>query len=402
MKILYYDCFSGISGDMNLGALVDLGVPFSYISKELDKLGLNEEFEITCEKAIKNGIGGTKVTVRDLNFYNHNHVYGRTYKDIVTIIKNSRISDTAKEIALNIFNEIAVAEAKIHNKAISEVHFHEVGAIDSIIDIVGAAIAISYINPDIIKCSTIEIGYGMVKSAHGILPIPAPATAEILKNIPIKAENVPFEATTPTGAAILKGTSSEFTDKKNFKISKIGYGIGQKDNKIMANILRVFLGELESNKEDEEKELILECNIDDMRAEEYELLMERLLNANALDVFYTNILMKKQRPAIKLSVICNYKNKDILKNIIFNNSSTIGIREIDIDRTKLEREIIEIKSKYGFVPLKISKYNGHIIRVKPEYDYCKAIAIEKDISLNEVYNDILYTYKETKDRKRGI
>ncbi|WP_055069798.1 nickel pincer cofactor biosynthesis protein LarC [Clostridium massiliamazoniense] len=411
MKILYYDCFSGISGDMNLGALVDLGVPFSYLVKELDKLGLNDEFDISCERSIKNGISGTKVTVNDLNFHNHghnhnhsyNHVHGRTYKDIVTIIKDSKISEKAKDMALHIFEEIAIAEAKIHNQAISEVHFHEVGAIDSIIDIVGAAIAISYINPDVVKCSTIEIGYGMVNSAHGMLPIPAPATAEILKNIPIRAENVPFEATTPTGAAIIKGTSSTFTDKKNFKILKIGYGIGQKDNKIMANALRVFLGELENNKRNEEdKELILECNIDDMRGEEFELLMERLLKAKALDVFYTNILMKKQRPAIKLSVICNYENKDILKNIIFNNSSTIGIREIGIDRTKLEREIIEIKSKYGFVPLKLSKYNGHIIRVKPEYDYCKAIAIENNLSLNEVYNNILYTYEKIKNENRGI
>lgn len=398
MKILYYDCFSGISGDMNLGALIDLGVPFDYITENLNKLNLNKEFEITADKAIKNGISGTKVTVIDLNGHNHkhhneHHSHHRNYKDIINIINNSELSEKIKLLALKIFDEIAIAESKIHNKPLKEVHFHEVGAIDSIIDIVGAAIAIDYINADKIISSPIEVGYGMVKSAHGILPVPAPATAEILKGVPIKAENVTFEATTPTGAAIIKATSSEFTNKKTFNILSIGYGIGEKENPNMANALRVFLGETNENNENN-KEYILECNIDDMRAEEYELLMERLFKEKALDVFYTNILMKKQRPAIKLSVICKSIDKENIKRIIFLNSSTIGIREHSIDRTKLKRDILNIDSEYGIVPIKISIFNNKVIRTKPEYDYCKKIAIEKNISLNDVYSKILFNYEQ--------
>lgn len=410
MKILYYDCFSGISGDMNLGALIDLGVPFEYIIQNLNKLNLNNEFKITVKKLVKNGISGTKVKVIDLNdhnhehnnrdehnhnhnnehSYNHSHEHIRNYKDIKSIINNSELSETIKLLALKIFEEIAIAESKIHNKLLEEVHFHEVGAIDSIVDIVGAAIAIDYINADKIISSPIEVGYGMVKSAHGMLPIPAPATAEILKGVPIKAENVTFEATTPTGAAIIKAASSDFTNKKTFNILSIGYGIGEKENPNMANALRVFLGENNENNE----EYILECNIDDMRAEEYELLMERLFKEKALDVFYTNILMKKQRPAIKLSVICKSIDKENIKRIIFLNSSTIGIREHSIDRTKLKRDIINIDSEYGIVPIKISIFNDKIIRTKPEYDYCKKIAIEKNISLNDVYSKILFNYEQ--------
>lgn len=418
MKILYYDCFSGISGDMNLGALIDLGVPFNYICEELNKLGLNNEFKISAEKSVKKGITGTKVKVIDLNnqfiinehheehsHYEHHsdnhhqhfkktHHHGsRNYNQIKKLINNSTLNNNVKEITFKIFDEIAIAEGKIHNKPIDEVHFHEVGAIDSIVDIVAAAIALDYLKIDKIIASPIEVGYGMVHCAHGIMPIPAPATIEILKDIPIKSENVPFEATTPTGAAIIKATSSEFTYKKDFIVSKIGYGIGEKDNNLMANVLRVFLSEDSNKISNKKKEYVLECNIDDMRAEEYELLMERLFNKNALDVFYTNILMKKQRAAIKLSIICREKDKENLKRIVFLNSSTIGIREYEIDRTKLDRKIVNVNSKWGEVPIKISIYENKELRIKPEYDFCKEIAKKYNISINDVYNKILFNYK---------
>lgn len=457
MKILYYDCFSGISGDMNLGALVDIGVPVEYIKEELNKLKLNNEFKILESKEIKNGIFGTKVKVIDLNNENlhklnmeqenygsfghshkiekdgHNHIHSeehshkhthehkkeeehshrhthdhkkgeehshnhghhhhghsRNYAQIKEIIKSSSLSQIVKESAIKMFHIVAEAEGKIHNKPLEEVHFHEVGAIDSIVDIVGCAIAIDYLKVDKIISSPIEVGYGTLKCAHGIMPVPAPATTEILKGVDMKSENVPFEATTPTGAAIIKANAEEITYKKNFTIKKIGYGIGEKDNPNMANALRVILGEIDKPIEEE---YLLECNIDDMRPEEQEVLMERLFKEEALDVFYNPIFMKKQRLGVKLSVISKAKDKENIKDTIFKNSTTIGIREIEITRTKLDRKEELIDSKFGKVPVKVSYYKGEILNVKPEYDNCKEIAYKEDISINDVYNEILFNYK---------
>lgn len=401
MKILYYDCFSGISGDMNLGALVDLGVPSEYLINELSKLSIKNEFKISIKKSEKQGMTGTSVIVDDNisqdNLENHhdhhNHHHGRSYKDIKDIILNSNLNDDIKMISLRIFDQVAIAEGKVHNKNIDEVHFHEVGAVDSIVDIVGAAICIDYLNVDSIISSPIEVGYGTLKCAHGILPIPAPATAEILKDVPIIAKNAPFEATTPTGAAILKALVSKFTYEKDIEIKNIGYGLGYKDGINMPNVLRVMIGE---SKEISSKEYVIECNIDDMIGEEFDLLMERLFQNGALDVFYTPIFMKKGRPAYKLSVICNNKNLDDLKKIIFLNSSTIGLRQYEVVRDKLKRKEEIVKSKYGDVPVKVSFYNGKASNVKPEYEVCKSIAKEKCVSLGEVRREVIKSYSNNK------
>ena len=394
MRILYYDCFSGISGDMNLGALVDLGVPSEYLINELSKLSIRNEFKISIKKSVKQGITGTSVIVDDGVIHNdleshHNHHHGRSYKDIKDIILNSSLNDDVKMLALRIFDQVAIAEGKVHNKNIDEVHFHEVGAVDSIVDIVGAAICIDYLNVDLIISSPIEVGYGTLHCAHGILPVPAPATAEILKEVPIIAKNVPFEATTPTGAAILKALASKFTYEKDIEIKNIGYGLGYKDGVNMPNVLRVMIGE---SKETSSKEYVIECNIDDMIGEEFELLMERLFQKGALDVFYTPIFMKKGRPAYKLSVICNNKNLDELKKIIFLNSSTIGLRQYEVVRDKLKRKEKIVKSKFGNVPVKVSFYNGKVSNVKPEYDVCKKIAKARCVSLGEIRREAIRSY----------
>lgn len=285
MKILYYDCFSGICGDMNLGALIDIGVDKDYLISELLKLNVSG-YEIKVKKDVKNGISGTKVDVilenshkhheehkcehshdvhehhheHELNSSNHNHQHTheqhihthqhsrsnhhehRNLMDIEKIIEASGLNENVKSISLRMFKKVAEAEAKVHNKSIEEVHFHEVGAVDSIVDIVGAAIGLDYLKVDNVECSTVEVGSGFVKCAHGILPVPAPATIEILQSIPIKS-NLPFEATTPTGAAILACSVDEFTDAKNFSVKRIGYGIGGKDNTEIPNMLRIFIGE---------------------------------------------------------------------------------------------------------------------------------------------------------------
>ncbi|MBV7272971.1 LarC family nickel insertion protein [Clostridium sp. PL3] len=284
MKVLYYDCFSGISGDMNLGALIDIGVDKDYLISELLKLNISG-YEIKAKKDVKNGISGTKADVILEECHNHDeesncehnheahehghghhHEHGheghhehhhhehqhthpttshhehRNLMDIKSIIEASTLNQNVKNISLEMFKKVAEAEAKVHNKSIEEVHFHEVGAVDSIVDIVGAAIGLDYLKVDKIECSTVEVGSGFVKCAHGILPVPAPATAEILKNIPIKV-NIPFEATTPTGAAILSYLVDEFTDAKNFRVERIGYGLGSKENAEIPNMLRIFIGE---------------------------------------------------------------------------------------------------------------------------------------------------------------
>lgn len=251
MNILYYDCFSGISGDMNLAAMMDLGVPKEYLVEELKKLDINDEYELNINKEVKNGISGTKVNV-DLKSHHHhdehNHHHHRNLRDIEDIIKNSDLKEKVKNLSLNIFKIVAEAEAKVHNKELYEVHFHEVGATDSIIDIVGAAICCDYLDVEEIFCSTVEVGSGFVHCAHGVLPIPAPATVEILKDVPIRKGSVPFEATTPTGAAILKALVKQFTDREEFKILKVGYGIGCKDFDKIPNVLRVFIAEKEEKK----------------------------------------------------------------------------------------------------------------------------------------------------------
>lgn len=259
MKVLYYDCFCGISGDMNLGALIDLGVDKNYLINELSKLNLDSEFEIKIEKSVKNSISGTRVDVilkghhheesnsGDNHHVHEQHHHHRNLHDIKNIINSSSLEDSIKKVSMNIFMKVAEAEAVVHNKPIDEVHFHEVGAVDSIIDIVGAAICLDYLKVDKILASPVQVGGGFVKCAHGIIPVPAPATVEILKNIPIKTGIVQFETTTPTGAAILAANVEQFIDKVDFSIEKIGYGIGHRDLEI-PNVLRVYLGNEENRK----------------------------------------------------------------------------------------------------------------------------------------------------------
>ena len=311
MKILYYDCFAGISGDMNLGAMLDLGVDQKYLLKELGKLPI-DSYKIKVYKDKRGGITGTKVDVivpPQKKTSSRHTLKKRTFRDITRMIKQSNLSANVKKISLDIFTRLARAEGKIHGHKIEDVHFHEVGAIDSIVDIVGAAICLDYLKVDKVISSPIQVGSGIINCSHGTLPVPAPATAEILQGIPIKTGLVPFEATTPTGAAIIASTATSFTEKIDFTPQKIGYGLGSKDSSI-PNVLRLFLGEISANaaKADDPETgeaVIIECNIDDMNPELYDALMERLFAAGAHDVFFTPIIMKKSRPAVMVSVLCD-------------------------------------------------------------------------------------------------
>ncbi len=405
MKILYYDCFSGISGDMNLGAMLDLGIEEKYLKDELAKLKISG-YEIKTTKEKRKGIEGTNFNVILTGEHNsasheHKHDHGHTHKhsplnrnlnDIETIINNSALNENVKALSEAIFLKLAEAEAKVHGKSINEIHFHEVGAVDSIVDIVGTAICIDKLEVDKIFCSSVELGSGYVKCDHGTLPVPAPATAEILKQVPTKTGTIPFETTTPTGAAILATLVDEFTDKMEFSITKVGYGIGNKDGDI-PNVLRAYLGEYydkPSYKNDtmREQATIIECNIDDMSPEFYEYIMEKLFQQGAYDVYITPIIMKKSRPAITLSVLCNNKHEESIVEILFTETTTLGIRKHSVEKVMLKREFTTINTSFGEISVKFVHYNGKVIKAKPEYDDCKKIAIENNVSIQEIIKEV--------------
>ena len=386
MRILYYDCFAGISGDMNLGALIDLGVDGNHLKSELEKLNI-EGFHLNIEKDIRRGISGTKATVVIENPDNEKH---RHLRHVEEIVNNSALSDKVKTTSLEIFKKIAVAEAKVHNIEIQRVHFHEVGALDSIADIVGAAICLDALKVDKVVSSPIQLGGGTVKCAHGIMPVPAPATALIVEGIPVKTGLVQHEATTPTGAAILAATVDEFTEQINFPITKTAYGIGQRDVSEVANVLRVYLSETNENVTDvtTETATVLECNIDDMQPEQHGYLLELLFDAGASDVWITPIIMKKSRPATTLSVLCQPSKATEMKTILFKQGTTIGLREYPVQKSMLRREEKTVSTKWGDVRIKESYFNGKRVRVKPEFEDCKKLALQHGKSIEEINSEI--------------
>ena len=408
MKILYYDCFAGISGDMNLGALIDLGVSEDVLKSELSKLGIDHEFELLISRKSKMGIEGTKVDVilshdhdhghshghdhdhghshdHDHDHGQHSHVGVRNYPDIVKIILESTLSERVKNDSIEMFKLLAIAEGKVHGKPIEEVHFHEVGAVDSIVDIVGAAICIAELGIDKVISSPIETGNGFVKCAHGLMPIPAPATAEVLKGISIQSNVDGFEMTTPTGATIIRHYVSEVTKHKNFNIQKIGYGLGTRDMEI-PNVVRVFLATQDDLRDEQ---WIIEANIDDMSSEMLVFAEEKIFAAGALDVFLTPIIMKKGRPAIKLSVLSKASDLERLENLIFTETTTIGIRRYAVSKRMLKRKFEEMDTPYGPMTVKISYLDDKIVSVKPEYDQCRAMALANNMSLKRLMIEIV-------------
>lgn len=386
MKILYYDCFAGISGDMNLGALVDLGVDAEYLTAELGKLNI-EGFRLDVKPDLRRGISGTKVDVIVENPDNEKH---RHLRHVEEIVNNSTLSDTVKTMALKIFRLIAEAEAKVHNIDIQRVHFHEVGALDSIADIVGAAICLDYLKVDKVLSSPIQLGGGTVKCAHGIMPVPAPATALIVQGLPVKTGLVNHEATTPTGAAILAATVDVFTASIDVPIVKTAYGIGNRDSEV-ANVLRVYLLDDQAEASDVEtvEAVLLESNIDDMNPEHYDFILDHLFEAGASDAWLVPMIMKKSRPAVVLSVLCQPALVDVLKTILFTHSTSLGIRESQVKKHMLQRTEITVETELGPVRVKQSYFNGKLVRSKPEAEDCKKLAREHGLRVVEVERMVL-------------
>ncbi len=362
---LVYDCFSGISGDMHIGAMLDLGVSESMLRQGLSRLDMAGEFELDVQRDAKHGITGTRATVRLIAPPEHH----RHLADIERIVRKAGYPERVERLALDIFGHIARAEAKIHDKPVEAVHFHEVGATDSIVDIVAAALCLDALNVDHVYCRTLELGGGMVRCAHGVMPVPAPATAEILTGVPCRYDGVDQEATTPTGAAILRQVVHAFRAPAGFRAERVGYGVGQKDFDI-PNVLRVLLGTVDAAEDGllTETNREIHCNIDDMPAEAFQPLVEKLLAAGARDVFLTPIIMKKARPATKVSVLCDPADGDKLTRILIANSTTLGVRAHDVEKRLLPRESRSVRTSLGTVGVKIAILPDGGQRWKVEHD----------------------------------
>ena len=410
-KILYYDASCGISGDMNLGALVGVGVDFGYLCAELEKLNLAGEFKLERKSVLKNGIAATKIDVVPLKSQPH----ARSYAGIKQILESSNLSQRCKQRADAIFRTVAEAEAKVHGTQIDRVHFHELGAIDSIADVAGAAICLEYLfeNLDVsrVLSSKIELGGGVAICDHGALSVPAPAVCEILKGVPVSLGRANFEMTTPTGAAILKACADEFADSASFRIKKIGYGAGGKDAADFANVLRAMICEADLSGESGEsnlaarlgygevcKQILISTNIDDMDAESFALACEILRENGALDVFSRSIFMKKGRAGFELNALCRKQDAQNLKDLIFTHTTAIGVREIEVVKTELKREFARVQTKFGEIGLKISG-TCQTQKIKPEFEDCKAAALAHGTTIERVRKEALEIYDETRKTK---
>lgn len=426
--IAYFDCFSGISGDMTLGALVDAGVPLSKLRRELDRLPV-KGYRLTSKTVQKAGMRATKVDVliNDPSksplgkgeLKGGQHSAGK-WKDIEKIVRTSTLSKDIKQKGLSIFRRLFEAESKVHGKRFDSIHLHELGAIDCIVDIFGSLIGLDILGIDTIYSSTLNLGSGSIKSEHGLLPVPAPASVELLKGVPVYSSDVKFELTTPTGAALISSLAAGFGPMPEIQISKTGVGAGDRDFKEQPNILRIFIGAKAGKKQregdrdqgrgvlqyartsTEETITIIETNIDDMNPQVYEYVMDRLFKAGALDVFLTQIIMKKGRPGIKLSVLCSDDKKDALSGIILKETTSIGLRLYRSDRKTLQREIVSVETKHGRVRVKKSWLGKEIQKACPEYEDCRKIARKFKIPLLEVLKAVSDQFSAVSNKKSGV
>lgn len=393
MKIAYFDCFSGISGDMCLGALVDAGAGIGKIRSLLGNLPVRH-FDLRARKVSRCGLASTKVDVVLEKGSNASPV---RWKEIEAIINKSKIDEKIRDQGLHIFRKLFEAEARVHGERFEAVHLHELGGIDCIVDIFGTVIGLDLLGVRKVYASPINLGSGTIKSDHEILPVPAPATAELLKGLPVYSSDVPFELTTPTGAAILAGLGVEAIPFPAMRIEGTGYGAGNRDLKNLPNTLRISVGEGEGAAPGTAAHagvIVMETNIDDMNPQFYENVIDKLFKAGALDVFLENIIMKKGRPAVKLTVIAEEHTCDGLASLIFRETTTIGLRFYKAGRRVLSREIRKFKSGFGEVRVKIARLEGDIVNVSPEYDDLKALSKRTGQPMKKLSEVVLTAVKD--------
>jgi len=380
VKIAYFDCFSGVSGDMILGALIDAGLDIRELESELGRLKISG-YKIKAEKTARKGISGTKFSI-DITEQN----VSRKLKDIVEIVDQSDLDDDIKDLGKQTFVELATVEAKIHGKSIQEIHLHEVAGIDSMIDVIGSIIGIKKLGIEAIYSSRVHVGTGFLKCRHGVLPVPAPATLAILKGIPIYSRGIAAELATPTGVCLLKTLSRSFGVMPAMKVEKVGYGAGSRELEI-PNLLRVYLGETDEDVYEEDEVILIETNIDDINPELLAYASEILLKQGVLDVFMTPIFMKKNRPGTMLSVLTTRDKLDEVLLTFFTEITTLGVRIHHLERKKLSREVISVKTRFGEIKVKIGKIGNQIKNIAPEYESCRDIALKQNIPLKDVYHE---------------
>ena len=398
MKILYFDCFAGAAGDMILGALLDAGLPFDALERALGSLAV-EGWDISVDRVVKTGITATKFRVHEHAHAHHEHAHPhqhehghRSLQEINAAIDRSSLSDAGKARAIKMFGRLGEVEAKIHNTPIERVHLHEVGAPDSIIDIVGAVFALEWFKADRIVVSPINVGGGMVKSAHGVFPVPAPATLSLVTGVPVYSSGIQQELLTPTGALILTEYASSFGPVPAMKIEKIGYGAGDRELKETPNVVRVLVGDADvqerktSGLQDHggHRVVVLECEIDDMNPQIFGVLMEKLYAAGALEVFYSAVQMKKNRPGTLMTIVCNPDARNVMTEIVFRESTTIGIRHQELSRECLDREMVTVATSLGPIRFKVARRDGRVLNAQPEFEDLAKLSAERGIPVKEV------------------
>jgi len=414
VKIAYFDCFSGISGDMTLGALVDVGVPPEILTEGLSALKLEAEFSLHFEKATKHGITGTRAIVEvhpvhttdadshhDHHDHGHAHDHGPTrhLSDIFKLLDESDLDPEIRGTAKRVFDRLAEAEAKVHNMSKANVHLHEVSGIDSIVDIVGSVIGLVYLDVDAVYASPLSLGRGFVRCAHGLMPVPVPGTMELLKGVPIHQTDIPKELVTPTGAALITTLSQEFGVMPQMRLDRVGYGAGTRDLQQRPNLLRLCLGEKVSSSNSQTTHHhaetdtvdIIETNIDDMSPEITGYVTAQLFEHGALDVFLTPIFMKKNRPATQITVLCPTPRRDKLIELLLTETMTFGVRFSSANRVKLRRDFTQVETQWGTIQAKRGYLNDTLIKAVPEYEDCRQLAEQNNVPLRHIYAEALNT-----------
>jgi hypothetical protein len=396
-RVAYFDCFSGISGDMVLGALVDAGADLRAIEAELRKLSL-DGWKISAEKVKRHALSATQVKVETGEDHHH-----RGLREILGMIDQGKLPPRAAERSKKIFTRLGEAEARVHELPLEKVHFHEVGAVDSIVDIVGAAVGFELLGIDEFACSAFDVGAGKVETEHGVLPVPAPATVELLRGVPMYSSGIEQELVTPTGAAIATSLATRYAEIPRITLRQIGYGAGAAMIREKPNVLRLVIGESAESEAGEywgSPVAVIETNVDDMSPQIYGYLVERALAAGALDVFSTSAQMKKNRPGLLVTLVCEPSDVTRLIELLFRETTTIGVRMHEVRRKTLSRNIVPVKTLFGEVRMKVSHWNGSVLNATPEYDDCQRIATERGVPLKQVIAAASFEFQRGSEKQK--
>ena len=397
MKTLYFDCFAGASGDMILGASIAAGVAPDILKQQLSLLGI-QGYAIEFETVDRSGISATHARVQTAHEHGHRHL-----SDILKIIYDSRLADSVKDRAAKIFSRLAEAEARVHNQTIEQIHFHEVGALDAIIDVVGAAICFDLLGIERFASSALHVGSGTVDMDHGRFPVPPPAVAELLKGVPFYSTAITGELVTPTGAAIITTVCTDYGPIPQMKLQQTGYGAGTRQYEKFPNALRVMIGEDQVSASDamaatDERLWMIETNMDDISPQILGHVMERAFELGALDCYFTSVQMKKNRPGVLLSTLCRAEERPVLSELLFSETTTLGLRAYEVERRALQRTIVAVETQYGPIDVKVAQLNGHVVKAMPEFEQCRQAARNANVPLRLVEEAARAVFAKRDDR----